>query len=273
MEQALETSVVRVRGDVVTAARDRVAIERPLQIRVRIGDDERVLSTTMRTPGDDVALAVGFLHAEGVVAGAGALRGAAPVGDDSVRVDLAPEAAAALAASERTFVTSAACGVCGRASLDGLGAANLPLGDGARVTAAVIHRLPGALRAAQATFDSTGGLHAAALFSLDGALIAVHEDVGRHNAVDKLVGRLLLAGKLPVSNGVLMLSGRASFELVQKAEAAGIPIVAAVGAPSSLAVERAAAAGMTLLGFVRDSGFNVYCGAARVAGLFEANAA
>ncbi len=275
MNQALETSVVRVRGGVVTATRDRVAIERPLQIRVRIGDDERALSTTMRTPGDDVALAVGFLHAEGVLAGAAALRGAEQVADDSVRVELAPDAAAALAASERTFVTSAACGVCGRASLDGLeggGGATL-VDDGARVSAAVIHRLPGALRAAQATFDSTGGLHAAALFSLDGALIAVHEDVGRHNAVDKLVGRLLLAGRLPASNGLLMLSGRASFELVQKAEAAGIPIVAAVGAPSSLAVERAAAAGMTLLGFVRDGGFNIYCGAARVAGLFEANAA
>ena len=275
MNQALETSVVRVRGDVVIATRDRVAIERALQIRVRIGDDERVLSTTMRTPGDDVALAVGFLHAEGVLGGAPALRGAEQVGDDSVRVELGPDAAAALAASERTFVTSAACGVCGRASLDGLDfgdGSRLP-GDGARVTAAVIHRLPGALRAAQATFDSTGGLHAAALFSLEGGLVAVHEDVGRHNAVDKLVGRLLLAGELPLSNRVLMLSGRASFELVQKADAASIPIVAAVGAPSSLAVERAAAAGMTLLGFVRDGGFNVYCGAARVAGLFEANAA
>src|SRR5262245_24782995 len=120
MEQALETSVVRVRGDVVTAARDRVAIERPLQIRVRAGDDERVLSTTMRTPGDDVALAVGFLHAEGVLAGAAELRGAEQVDDDRVRVDVAPAAAAALAASARAFVTSAACGVCGRADLDGL---------------------------------------------------------------------------------------------------------------------------------------------------------
>jgi FdhD protein len=274
MEQALETSVVRVRGDVVTAARDRVAIERPLQIRVRVGGDERVLSTTMRTPGDDVALAVGFLHAEGVLAAPAALRGAEQVGDDGVRVELAPAAAGALAASARAFVTSGACGVCGRADLEGMaGGGAMGVVAGARVTAAVIHGLPGALRAAQATFERTGGLHAAALFSLDGRLRAVHEDVGRHNAVDKLVGRLLLAGRLPAVDGVLMLSGRASFELVQKAEAAGIPIVAAVGAPSSLAVERAAAAGLTLLGFVRDGGFNVYCGAGRIAGLSEPNAA
>jgi FdhD protein len=267
MEQALETSVVRVRGDVVTAARDRVAIERPLQIRVRAGGDERLLSTTMRTPGDDAALAVGFLHAEGVLTGASALRGVEAIGDDSVRVDVAPAAAAALAASARAFVTSGACGVCGRADLEGLaGGASADRGT-ARVAGAVIHRLPGALRAAQATFEHTGGLHAAALFSLAGELRAVHEDVGRHNAVDKLVGRLLLAGRLPASDGVLMLSGRASFELVQKAEAAGIPIVAAVGAPSSLAIERAAAAGLTLLGFVRDGGFNVYCGAERITGL------
>jgi FdhD protein len=272
MEQALETPVVRVRGDVVSAARDRVAIERPLQIRVRIGDEERVLSTTMRTPGDDVALAVGFLHAEGVLAGADTLRGAEQIDADGVRVELAPSAAGALAASMRPFVTSAACGVCGRESLDGLasGSAAPPEAD-ARIAAAIIHQLPAALRDAQATFDRTGGLHAAALFSLAGERLAAAEDVGRHNAVDKLIGRQLLAGCLPARAAVLMLSGRASFELVQKAEAAGIPIVAAVGAPSSLAVERAAAAGMTLLGFVRDGGFNVYCGAARIAGLTGAD--
>lgn len=273
MDQALETSVMRVRGGVVTAVRDRVAVERALQIRVAVGADERVLSTTMRTPGDDVALGIGFLHAEGVLSNLEAFRGAEQIDDDTVRIDLASSAAAALPASTRRFVTSAACGVCGRESLDGLAnGAGIAADCGARVSANVIHRMPEALRAAQATFDRTGGLHAAALFSLDGDLLAIHEDVGRHNAVDKLVGRLLLAGRLPASEAVLMLSGRASFELVQKAEAAGIPILAAVGAPSSLAVERAAAAGMTLLGFVRDAGFNVYCGAARVAGLSDADA-
>src|SRR5215471_8255685 len=180
MEQALETSVVRVRGEVVSAARDRVAIERPLQIRVRVGG------------------------AEGVLAGAGALLGAEPIGDDCVRIDLAPSAADALAASTRAFVTSAACGVCGRADLDGLAAGRVaPPDDGARVAVAVVHALPSALRGAQATFDRTGGLHAAALFSLAGDRLAAAEDVGRHNAVDKLVGRLLLAGQLPARAAVL----------------------------------------------------------------------
>jgi FdhD protein len=165
-------------------------------------------------------------------------------------------------------VTSAACGVCGRENLDGLATAACPPGlDQPRVSAAVIQRLPAALREAQPAFNRTGGLHAAGLFSSDGRTRAVHEDVGRHNAVDKLVGTLLLAGGLPASDAVLMVSGRASFELCQKAEAAGIPVLAAVGAPSSAAVERARAAGMTLLGFVRDGGFNVYCGQQRIVGL------
>ncbi len=163
MDQALETSVVRVRGDVMTAVRDRVAIERPLQIRVRIGDDERALSTTMRTPGDDVALAVGFLHAEGVLAGVGALRGAEQIGDDSVRVELAPSAAAALAASARRVRHQRGVRRLRprRPRRAGRRARATTAGGDTRVTAAVIHALPDALRAAQATFDRTGGLHAA----------------------------------------------------------------------------------------------------------------
>jgi FdhD protein len=275
MDQAQETPVVCVRGGAARRTQDSVAIERALEIRVCIEGDERVLTTTMRTPGEDEWLTAGFLHAEGIVRDASELLRLEVAGDDAVLVELGADAAAAVAASERRFVTSAACGVCGRGSLDGMQATPPAQRayDHPRLSPAVIHTLPSALRVAQATFDRTGGLHAAGLFSAGGALVAVHEDVGRHNAVDKLVGRLLLAGRLPAVDHVLMVSGRASFELVQKAEAAGIPILAAVGAPSSLAIERAARAGMTLLGFVRDGGFNVYSGTARVAGLDAVDAA
>ena len=193
-----------------------------------------------------------------------------------VLVELGQDAEEALDATKRDFVTSGACGVCGRTSLDTLlacadregsrGRADAPF----RVRASVIHGLPAALRTAQATFARTGGLHAAGLFGPDGCRRAVHEDVGRHNAVDKLVGTLLLAGRLPVDDAILVVSGRASFELVQKASVAGIPLMVAVGAPSSLAVEIARAVGMTLLGFARDSGFNVYSGAQRLSNMEEA---
>jgi FdhD protein len=266
----VQTGILKVRGDAVSFTRDRVAVERPLQIRVRVGDQpERVLSTTMRTPGEDPALAAGFLYAERVLRDRTGVLGLHQLDSDTVLVELEDGAAAALEASARPFVTTAACGVCGRTSLDGMEGGRAPLEptSGPFVDAAVVHRLPGVLRQAQANFERTGGLHAAGLFAADGALRAVHEDVGRHNAVDKLVGTLLLAGALPASDGVLVVSGRASYELVQKAEAAGMPVLAAVGAPSSAAVERAEAAGMTLLGFVRERGFNVYCGSARVVGL------
>lgn len=248
---------------------DWLAIERPLQIRARIGGGERVVSTTMRTPGEDRALVAGFLFSEGVIKNARDILSFEVLDDDRVVVGLGGDAQVALAATERSFVTSGACGVCGRTSVDTLATGASPTsddGDGPdpRVEAAVIHGLPAALRTAQATFAQTGGLHAAGLFSLDGRRRAVHEDVGRHNAVDKLVGTLLLAGRLPARDVILVVSGRASFELVQKASAAGVPIMVAVGAPSSLAVEIAQAAGMTLLGFARDRGFNIYCGAERV---------
>jgi FdhD protein len=272
MHQAQETPIVCVRGGAARRIQDNVAIERALEIRVRISGRDQVLTTTMRTPGEDQWLAAGFLRAEGIVRDASELLLLESAGDDAVVAELAASAAAAVAASERRFVTSAACGVCGRSSLDGMEkVTRLPQAyDHPRLSHAVIHALPGALRVAQATFERTGGLHAAGLFSTSGALLAVHEDVGRHNAVDKLVGRMLLEGRLPAAEQLLMVSGRASFELVQKAEAAGIPILAAVGAPSTLAIERATAAGMTLMGFVRDGGFNVYSGAARVAGLDDA---
>jgi FdhD protein len=234
----------------------------------------------MRTPGFDEQLAAGFLLSEQILTApdqVGSIRHCAD--DDGCEIgnvlnvwltgDAATRAATVMA-GRRLVTANSSCGVCGRRSIDDLLHGIAPVGPGFVVDRAVIAALPDRLRAAQRAFDQTGGLHAAGLFDAAGTLVQVAEDVGRHNAVDKLVGRQVLAGRLPASAAVLMLSGRASFELVQKAQAAGIPIVAAVGAPSSLAVERAAAAGMTLLGFVRDGGFNVYCGAARVAGLAHA---
>jgi FdhD protein len=276
-EAAQAAQVVRVRGQEAHAASDWLAIERPLEIRARVGGTTRVISTTMRTPGQDQALVAGFLFAEGVIANPRDLLALESVAEDVVLVELRPDALEALEATRRPFVTTGACGVCGRASIDGLQGFRETEREGGddgagpslrwTVEAQVIHGMPGALREAQATFDRTGGLHAAGLFSADGTLRDVHEDVGRHNAVDKLVGTLLLDDCLPAVEALLVVSGRASFELVQKAAAAGVPVMVAVGAPSSLAVEIAEAAGLTLVGFARDQRFNVYAGARRVSGI------
>ena len=265
-EAACSTEVVRVRGNEARAASDWLAVERPLEIRARAGGGTRVVSTTMRTPGQDRELVAGFLFAEGVIGHARDIRTLESVAADAVLVELGPGALESLEAARRPFVTTGACGVCGRSSVEtlrpaGAGAA----GSGWTVSASVIHGLPAALREAQATFDRTGGLHAAGLFTVEGSLLTIHEDVGRHNAVDKLVGRLLLEERLP-ADGVLVVSGRASFELVQKASAAGVPVMVAVGAPSSLAVEIAQGADMTLVGFAREQRFNVYSGARRLSG-------
>jgi FdhD protein len=273
MSKALETDVFRVRdGETPAAVPDWIAVERPLEIRVQIGGVIRVLSTTMRTPGDDRALTAGFLFAERVISGGAQILALEVVDDDAVMVQLDPQAESAVLAARRPFVTSGACGSCGRTDLSAL--LDLPsvAGDGAgevapRVAASVVHTLPALLRTAQAAFARTGGLHAAGLFTPEGVLCAVHEDVGRHNAVDKLVGTFILQGRLPDPDSVLVVSGRASFELVQKAAVAGIPVMVAVGAPSSMAVTMARDAGMTLLGFVRNGGFNIYCGAQRITGL------
>jgi FdhD protein len=276
METAWPTTILRIRDAGATTAEDWLAIERPLELRARTGAGgaERVVSTTMRTPGEDQALAAGFLFSERVISQARQIRWLEQVADDSILIELDADAEVALAATQRPFVTTGACGVCGRTTLDAL----LAIPEGAagperrlpQVAAAVIHGLPAGLKGAQATFTRTGGLHAAGLFTTSGAVRAVHEDVGRHNAVDKLVGTLLLAGELPARDAVLAVSGRASFELVQKAATAGLPVMAAVGAPSSLAVDIARRAGMTLLGFVRERGFNIYCGAERISGMESA---
>ncbi|MFI8323988.1 formate dehydrogenase accessory sulfurtransferase FdhD [Streptomyces sp. NPDC085529] len=264
--------VTRIRGGAVSARPDTLVAEEPLEIRL----NGRPLAVTMRTPGDDFALAAGFLVSEGVLASAADVRsivycaGAKEDGTNTynvVDVKLAPEVVVPDITLERNVYTTSSCGLCGKASLDAVRTtARFPIADTppVRVSPALLSELPVRLRAAQKVFDTTGGLHAAALFSEDGELLDVREDVGRHNAVDKLVGRALREDLLPLDRAVLLVSGRASFELAQKAVMAGIPVLAAVSAPSSLAVDLAAETGLTLVGFLRGPDMNVYAGEHRV---------
>lgn len=246
-------------GAAVVREQDLLAVEEPLQIRLNGSD----LAITMRTPGNDQELAAGFLFTEGIVPGREAIH-EIRTGDNSL--DITAEANPDVSSQTRHFYLTSSCGVCGKASVDALVSAgcSAPPRDTPRIAAAVIRELPNTLRATQPVFDRTGGLHASALFHPSGELVLVREDVGRHNALDKLIGRCLLDGKLPLHNHALLVSGRVSFELVQKALMAGIAILAAVGAPSSLAVETALRFGMTLAGFVRDGRFNVYAGESRI---------
>jgi FdhD protein len=266
---AVRRTVLRVRPHGVVSADDHVAVEEPLEIRL----GGLSLAVTMRTPGDDDELVAGFLHSERVIRGADDLDVIAPyrVGDGELEggnvlnVLLKGDVRVARERLRRNFVTSSSCGLCGKVTIDAV-RADLPrLTSDLVVPGATLPRLEQAMGRAQATFERTGGLHAAGLFDADGRLLVLREDVGRHNAVDKVVGHILLARQLPLDRHVLMVSGRASFEIVQKALVARIPVVIAVSAPSSLAVELAEAAGMTLVGFARSGGFNVYAGANRIA--------
>jgi FdhD protein len=246
---------------------DRLAAEEPLEIRV----NGRAISVTMRTPGHDEELAVGFLVGEGLLKGPTDVDRVRRCPDDPsgnvIDVLLRPDAqasTAALSALTRTVFTTSSCGLCGLASIDAVRKNFPPLTDASGVTPQVLLALPETLRAAQSTFDQTGGLHAAGLFDPDGGLLVSREDVGRHNAVDKVVGHELLRGAFPLSARILVVSGRASFEIIQKAAAARIPIVAAVSAPSSLAADLAEETNITLVGFLRAGRFNVYTRAERV---------
>jgi FdhD protein len=249
--------------------RDSLVTEEPLELRVSAGGVSRTVSTTMRTPGHDFELAVGFLHTEGLLAPGGPRQVSycADVERPDQRFNVVTVEVDAPAPPEpvRTGLVSSACGVCGSASLDALRERGLaPVAAGPTVPVEVLYGLPERLRAAQGVFSATGGLHAAGLFTPAGEVLAVREDVGRHNAVDKLVGWALLGGGLPLSGGVLMVSGRAGYEIVQKAVAAGIPVVASVSAPSSLAVAVAEDFGVTLVGFLRGRRCNVYAGRERI---------
>jgi FdhD protein len=265
-------AVLRLTPDGQRSRPDALAVEEPLELRV----GGRALAVTMRTPGHDVELAHGFLLTEGVIGGVTDVRDARycdSVDDDGrntynvLDVGLAPGVAPPQTGVERNFYTTSSCGVCGKASLDAvrLRSQHSPAGDEVQVAAEVLAGLPDALRHHQRVFDRTGGLHAAGLFTADGTLLVVREDVGRHNAVDKVLGWALLQGRIPARGCVLVVSGRASFELAQKAVMAGVPVLAAVSAPSSLAVELADECGLTVAGFVRDGSMNVYTRPDRIA--------
>ncbi len=257
---------------------DQLALEEPLEIQAGVGAgaerDWQTVAITMRTPGHDRELALGFLAGEGMLRGPEQIETVFSCGprhgeggwQHRVRVALRPDAPLDLDRLRRNFYTTSSCGICGKTSLEALeltGAAPLPAPDW-QVDPALVVSLPGRLREAQEIFDQTGGLHAAGLFTREGCVLIVREDVGRHNAVDKVVGAQLLAGVHATPGDILVVSGRASFELVQKAVAARIPMLVAVGAPSSLAVEAAEKFGLTLAGFTKPGGFNLYAGAARV---------
>ncbi|WP_300678796.1 formate dehydrogenase accessory sulfurtransferase FdhD [Nocardioides sp.] len=253
--------VLKVRPDSVVRRPDTLAVEEPLELRI----DHRSLVVTMRTPGADVDLAHGFLLGEGIIGGGADVITAQHCFDSDLNVleiQLGPEATPPT--RQRTFVATSACGVCGKESIEDVRRQTrwpltAPTPQTAPLVAATtVLRLPDLLREAQAVFDKTGGLHAAGLFTAEGTLLAVREDVGRHNAVDKVIGWAVREGLTPLHEVILMVSGRASFELVQKAVMAGIPVLAAVSAPSSLAADLAEETGLTLAGFVRGSGMNVY---------------
>jgi len=259
--------ITRVDGSRASGANDLLAVEEAMEIRL----GEQSLSITMRTPGNDFELAAGFLFSEGIIRGREDIRFLGRPSDgspDMVMVELVEGERRPRVQPERNFLMTSACGVCGKASLSDLAANSCPTlsPDDIQIEPDTIHRLPEGLRKGQSVFDSTGGLHAAACFNLQGGLESVREDVGRHNALDKLVGAALMEHRLPLNRSILLVSGRASFELVQKALMAGIPVMAAVGAPSSLAVATAEHAGMTLIGFLRDGRFNVYTASRRIVG-------
>jgi FdhD protein len=279
-DRARRASKTRTRVRVVEDGKMRVrpdtlATEEPMEIRLVTGGRTQTVAVTMRTPGADFELAAGFLYGEGIVKSSDDIAKISYCVDSDldaaqqyniVNVELRGGREYDLRPLERHFYTTSACGVCGKASLEQLELRGCPVAlPGPEVSAEALYSLPAKLREAQGLFDVTGGLHAAALFDGEGNLVALREDVGRHNATDKLVGWALLENRLPLSGHMVMVSGRSSFEILQKCLTAGVPFVCAISAPSSLAVDVAREFGMTLVGFLRDRRFNVYAGKERVA--------
>jgi FdhD protein len=274
-DRARRASKTRTRVRVVEDGKMRVrpdtlATEEPMEIRLLTGGERQTVAVTMRTPGADFELAAGFLYGEGIVTSTDDIAKISYCVDSDldaaqqyniVNVELRGGREYDLRPLERHFYTSSACGVCGKASLEQLELRGCPVAlPGPEVSAETLYSLPEKLREAQGLFDATGGLHAAALFDEEGNLVALREDVGRHNATDKLVGWALLENRLPLSGHIVMVSGRSSFEILQKCLTAGVPFVCAISAPSSLAVDVAREFGMTLVGFLRERRFNVYAG-------------
>ncbi len=271
----MEALISRMHADGRAAAEaDTLAVEEPLEIRLGFPDKtHKAISITMRTPGDDKELAAGFLFTEGILKTPEQIAQIRHCGlpdkskniQNTIVAELKEDIDIDLKRLERNFYTTSSCGVCGKSSIDALRTGVQKVAsNGFKFDPQLINKLPEILRASQNVFEQTGGLHASALFDVKGGLEIVREDVGRHNALDKVIGAKFLAGELPLKDKILLVSGRASFELVQKALMAGIPVLAAVGAPSSLAVELAKEFDMTLVGFVRDDRFNIYTGGERI---------
>jgi FdhD protein len=272
-ERHRSVSVTRVGRPGEGPASDMAAVEEPLEVRLH----GRPFAVIMRTPGDDRALAAGFLLSEGIISGSGDVGAVEhcrhpdyPDRHNVVDVYLLGAAASALddhLAARRNVTTGSSCGLCGRTSIESLTVRAQPLAMSWQIPRALVAALPDRLRERQEIFDGTGGLHAAALFAVDGSCVRAAEDVGRHNAVDKVIGEMLLEDRLPIDGCSLVVSGRTSFEIVQKAWMAGLGLVCAVSAPSSLAIDLAQQAGITLLGFARNGGFNVYSHPGRILGV------
>lgn len=262
MKAAITTGITRYTNGHPYPEEDVLAVEEPMELRLRIGGAEKSLSITMRTPGNDAELATGFLFTEGIIDAASDIAEVHPhpYDDNIITVALSDSISPDLQRLQRNFYTTSSCGVCGKSSIDAVRTTSKFTGIPSTlvVPAALLYSLPDKLREAQSIFENTGGLHASGIFDAEGSLLWLREDVGRHNALDKAIGTALTAGQLPLNNHILLLSGRASFELIQKAAMAGIKMVAAVGAPSSLAVSLAASCGITLAGFLRGNRCNIY---------------